>query len=96
MAAEQLDARKEAIRRAIVRDFILDGQPVGSKRVAEELDLAVSAATVRGDMAELEQAGFRAVAFGPITQTWRPAAKLQRDMRVSARVPAAFGASRPV
>ena len=57
MAAEQLDARKEAILRAIVRDFILDGQPVGSKRVAEELDLAVSAATVRGDMAELEQAG---------------------------------------
>jgi heat-inducible transcriptional repressor len=57
MAAEQLDARKEAILRAIVRDFILDGQPVGSKRVVEELNLAVSAATVRGDMADLEQAG---------------------------------------
>lgn len=57
MAAEQLDARKEAILRAIVRDFILDGQPVGSKRVVEELDLAVSAATVRAEMAELEQAG---------------------------------------
>jgi heat-inducible transcriptional repressor len=57
MAAEQLDARKEAILRAIVRDFILDGQPVGSKRVVEELNLAVSAATVRADMAELEQAG---------------------------------------
>jgi heat-inducible transcriptional repressor len=57
MAAEQLDARKEAILRAIVRDFILHGQPVGSKRVVEELNLAVSAATVRGDMAELEQAG---------------------------------------
>jgi heat-inducible transcriptional repressor len=57
MAAEQLDARKEAILRAIVRDFILDGQPVGSKRVVEELNLAVSAATVRADMADLEQAG---------------------------------------
>ncbi|HSJ46589.1 MAG TPA: heat-inducible transcriptional repressor HrcA [Euzebyales bacterium] len=57
MAAEQLDTRKEAILRAIVRDFILDGQPVGSKRVVEELNLAVSAATVRAEMVELEQAG---------------------------------------
>ena len=57
MAADQLDARKEAILRAIVRDFILDGQPVGSKRVVEELNLTVSAATVRGDMVELEHAG---------------------------------------
>jgi heat-inducible transcriptional repressor len=57
VATEPLDQRKEAILRAIVRDFILDGQPVGSKRVVEELNLPVSAATVRGDMAELEQAG---------------------------------------
>lgn len=57
MAAEHLDPRKEAILRAIVRDFILDGHPVGSKRVVDELDLQVSAATVRADMAFLEQAG---------------------------------------
>lgn len=57
MAAEQLDQRKEEILRAIVRDFILDGQPVGSRRVVDELALQVSAATVRSEMAELEQAG---------------------------------------
>lgn len=58
MAAEdQLDQRKEQILRAIVRDFILDGQPVGSRRVVDELSLQVSAATVRSEMAELEHAG---------------------------------------
>ncbi|CAN5860263.1 heat-inducible transcriptional repressor HrcA [soil metagenome] len=58
MAAEdQLDQRKEQILRAIVRDFILDGQPVGSRRVVDELSLQVSAATVRSEMVELEQAG---------------------------------------
>ncbi len=57
MGAAELDQRKEEILRAIVRDFILDGQPVGSKRVADELHLGVSAATVRSDMAELEHAG---------------------------------------
>ncbi|HSK89747.1 MAG TPA: heat-inducible transcriptional repressor HrcA [Euzebyales bacterium] len=57
MAINELDQRKEAILCAIVRDFIIDGHPVGSKRVADELDLQVSAATVRADMVALEQAG---------------------------------------
>lgn len=57
MASKELDQRKEAILRTIVRDFILDGQPVSSRRVVDELELTVSAATVRADMAALEQAG---------------------------------------
>jgi heat-inducible transcriptional repressor len=57
VASTELDQRKEAILRTIVRDFIIDGQPVGSRRVVDELDLQVSAATVRADMVALEQAG---------------------------------------
>jgi heat-inducible transcriptional repressor len=57
VASKELDHRKEAILRTIVRDFILDGQPVSSRRVVDELELTVSAATVRADMAALEQAG---------------------------------------
>jgi heat-inducible transcriptional repressor len=57
MASGALDRRKEEILRAIVREFVLDGQPVSSKRVVDELALRVSAATVRNDMAELEAAG---------------------------------------
>jgi 2-polyprenyl-3-methyl-5-hydroxy-6-metoxy-1,4-benzoquinol methylase len=34
--------------------------------------------------AELREAGFADVEFGPITQTWRPAAKVGRDMRLRA------------
>jgi heat-inducible transcriptional repressor len=57
VATIELDQRKEAILRTIVRDFILDGQPIGSRRVVAELSLTVSAATVRADMVALEQAG---------------------------------------
>lgn len=52
------EVRRETILRAIVADFVLDGEPVGSKRVAEELQLGVSSATIRADMAALESAGF--------------------------------------
>lgn len=45
----------------------------------------------------LSEAGFEDVAFGPITQTWRPAAKIGRDMRVRACLPlAAANALAPV
>ncbi|QDU84386.1 Methyltransferase domain protein [Planctomycetes bacterium Pla163] len=42
----------------------------------------------------LVEAGFGAVDFGPITQSWRPAARYGRDMRVRARVAAAVPRSR--
>jgi heat-inducible transcriptional repressor len=53
-----LDSRKGAILRAIVREYVRAGQPVGSKALTEKLGLAVSAATVRNDMALLEELGF--------------------------------------
>lgn len=53
-----LDQRKAAILRAIVQDYVRDGEPVGSKRLVEDWDLGVSAATVRSEMAALEEAGF--------------------------------------
>lgn len=53
-----LDSRKGAILRAIVREYVRAGQPVGSKALTEKLGLAVSAATVRNDMALLEDLGY--------------------------------------
>jgi heat-inducible transcriptional repressor len=53
-----LDSRKGAILRAIVREYVRVGQPVGSKALSEKLGLAVSAATVRNDMALLEDLGY--------------------------------------
>lgn len=54
----KLDDRKAAILRAIVSDYVRAGEPVGSKRLVDEFNLGVSAATVRADMAALEEAGF--------------------------------------
>ncbi len=53
-----LDERKAAILRAIVREYVHHAEPVGSKRIVESYDLGVSAATVRNEMAALEEAGF--------------------------------------
>jgi heat-inducible transcriptional repressor len=54
----ELDDRKAAILKAIVRNYVHGGEPVGSKRLVEEWSLGVSAATVRAEMAALEEAGY--------------------------------------
>jgi heat-inducible transcriptional repressor len=53
-----LDVRKGAILRAIVREYVRAGQPVGSKVLCEGYGMAVSAATVRNDMGLLEDLGY--------------------------------------
>ncbi|MFA9446969.1 heat-inducible transcriptional repressor HrcA [Egicoccus sp. AB-alg6-2] len=56
--APPLDERKLAILRAIVTEYVSSGEPVGSKRVVEAAHLSVSAATVRNEMAALEELGY--------------------------------------
>ncbi len=53
-----LDDRKTAILSAVVHEYITTAQPVGSTHVAGAPGVAVSSATVRNDMAVLEQEGF--------------------------------------
>jgi heat-inducible transcriptional repressor len=53
-----LDERKIRILRAIVSEYVATGEPIGSKRVVEVAQLDVSAATVRNEMAALEELGF--------------------------------------
>lgn len=53
-----LDRRKAAVLRAIVRDYVRTGQPVGSKAVAGRARIRVSSATIRNDMALLEELGY--------------------------------------
>ncbi|MCW2778692.1 MAG: heat-inducible transcription repressor HrcA [Frankiales bacterium] len=53
-----LDDRKLEVLRAIVEDFVSTNEPVGSKALAERHNLGVSPATVRNDMAALEDEGF--------------------------------------
>jgi len=53
-----LDDRKAAILRAVVEEYIDTAQPVGSAHVAKSSGVNVSSATVRNDMAALEQEGY--------------------------------------
>ena len=54
----KLDDRKLAVLRAIVQDYVGTEEPVGSKALVERHNLGVSPATVRNDMAALEDEGY--------------------------------------
>ncbi len=49
--------RKLEVLRAIISDFISTNEPVGSKTLADRYNLGVSPATIRNDMAVLEEEG---------------------------------------
>ncbi len=52
------EERRFAVLRAIVADFVNTQEPVGSKMLVDRHNLGVSSATVRNDMAVLEEEGF--------------------------------------
>ncbi|MPZ25064.1 MAG: heat-inducible transcriptional repressor HrcA [Micromonosporaceae bacterium] len=53
-----LDERKLDVLRAIVEDYVATEEPVGSRALVERHQLNVSPATVRNDMAVLEEEGY--------------------------------------
>ncbi len=53
-----LDERKLDVLRAIVEDYVATQEPVGSRALVERHALGVSPATVRNDMAVLEEEGY--------------------------------------
>jgi heat-inducible transcriptional repressor len=52
-----VEERKLEVLRAIVEDFIATNEPVGSKALGDRHNLGVSPATIRNDMASLEEDG---------------------------------------
>jgi len=52
------DDRRLRVLRAIVQDYVSTNDPVGSKALAARYDLGVSPATIRNDMAVLEEEGY--------------------------------------
>jgi heat-inducible transcriptional repressor len=56
--AMTLDERKLAVLAAIVEDYVATQEPVGSRALVERHQLRVSPATVRNDMAVLEEEGY--------------------------------------
>jgi heat-inducible transcriptional repressor len=57
-AGPELSERKMAVLRAVVEEYVRTGEPVGSETIAERADLGVSPATIRNEMASLEELGY--------------------------------------
>src|SRR5947209_2563544 len=67
-----LDDRKLEVLRAIVEDYVSTNEPVGSKSLVDRHQLGVSPATIRNDMAALEDDGY-------ITQPHTSAGRVPTD-----------------
>jgi len=53
----EMDERKQRILKAIVQDYIATAEPVGSRTISKKAELGVSPATIRNEMADLEEMG---------------------------------------
>ncbi len=54
----ELDDRKSTILKAIVSNYLETGEPVGSRTISKMSDLGLSSATIRNEMADLEELGY--------------------------------------
>ncbi len=54
----ELDDRKTKILNAIIRNYLKTGEPVGSRTISKYTDLNLSSATIRNEMADLEELGY--------------------------------------
>lgn len=54
----ELDERKWKILQAIIRNYMETGEPVGSRTISKFTDLNLSSATIRNEMADLEELGY--------------------------------------
>jgi len=55
---EALNERAQLLLKALIENYIRDGQPVGSRTLSRDSGLSLSAATIRNVMADLEALGF--------------------------------------
>lgn len=56
--SSEMDRRKLEILKAIVTDYIVTGEPVGSRTLEKKYQLGISSATIRNEMADLEELGY--------------------------------------
>lgn len=54
----ELNERKLKILEAIIKDYIMTAEAVGSRTISKRYDLGVSAATIRNEMSDLEELGY--------------------------------------
>ncbi len=54
----ELNERKMKILQAIIKNYLETGEPVGSRTISKYTDLNLSSATIRNEMADLEELGY--------------------------------------
>ena len=54
----EMDERKTKILQAVIRNYLETGEPVGSRTISKYTDLNLSSATIRNEMADLEEMGY--------------------------------------
>ncbi|ONI39124.1 heat-inducible transcription repressor HrcA [Candidatus Epulonipiscium fishelsonii] len=67
-----MNERQTRILEAIIQDYIQTGDPVGSRTLSRKYDLGVSSATIRNEMADLEELGL-------IVQPYTSAGRIPSD-----------------
>ena len=70
---QELDERKMKILHAVIRNYLETGEPVGSRTISKYTDLNLSSATIRNEMADLEELGY-------IIQPHTSAGRIPSDM----------------
>ncbi len=58
MSGEELGDRARQVLQAVIFEYIVTAEPVGSRQVAKKYDLGLSPATIRNTMSDLEEAGY--------------------------------------
>ncbi len=54
----ELDERKLKILQTVIQNYLETGEPVGSRTISKATDLNLSSATIRNEMADLEEMGY--------------------------------------
>ena len=68
----QLDERKWKILQAIIKTYLETGEPVGSRTISKYADLNLSSATIRNEMADLEELGYIIQPYFSRQDSFRP------------------------
>jgi len=53
-----MDERKKQVLNAIIKDYVANAEPVGSRTITKKYDLGVSPATIRNEMSDLTDDGY--------------------------------------
>ena len=53
-----MNERKRKILHTIINEYVTNAEPIGSRHIAKNLDIGLSSATIRNEMADLEEMGY--------------------------------------